>query len=97
MKFSAKTTMETATFRDMSVARSQNSLVKYPLAGYLNSGGEYHREWASNFMTYSFLALSTICLVYSCIYLWKAKTETNYDLSGAIRDSLLAVEKGTFV
>ena len=93
--------MQTATFRDMSLARSQNSLVVAPLAGYLNSGGHYGEQVAGNFLTYAFLTLSTIVLVFSGTYLYKSRATTDYGVSGAIgstfqessRDTLL-VEKG---
>lgn len=89
MKFSAKTTMETATFRDMSLGRSQNSLADSPLAGYLNSGSHYRAALLGNFLTYVFLLLSTCALCYSCVSLYRAKVDTDYDLSSAVKDSLL--------
>jgi hypothetical protein len=90
MKFSAKTTMYTATFRDLSLARSQNSLAAAPMSGYWSSDRHYNRAWLGNLATYALLALATTCLCCACFSLYKAKTETDYDLSGVFRDSLLS-------
>jgi hypothetical protein len=90
MKFSAKTTMYTATFRDLSLARTQNSLATAPMSGYWNSDKHYRRAWIGNIVTYGFLFLATACLCCACVSLYKAKTETDYDLSGVFRDSLLS-------
>ena len=37
MKFSTKTVMKMATFRNLSLGRNQGSLVVNPLAGYLDA------------------------------------------------------------
>jgi len=75
MKFSAKTVMQTATFRDMSLARAQNSLAAKPLSGFLNFDFRYRRQFFANVFTYLLLIFSTWCLCYSCVFLYRAKQE----------------------
>lgn len=91
MKFSAKTVMKTATFRDMSLGRAQGTLVKSPLAGYLNTRGAYRQKLVGNFFTYFFFALSSFALIYALVSFNRVKKDTNYDFPN--NESLL-VSKG---
>jgi hypothetical protein len=61
MKFMAKTTMNTATFRDLAVATAQGTLVDQPLAGYYAARASFGM---TAFGTYVFFALSLLLLVY---------------------------------
>lgn len=65
MKFSAKTVMKTATFRDLSLGRTQATLVEYPLSGFLDAADHYRRHWMDNFVTYFSLSAAVIVLFYS--------------------------------
>jgi hypothetical protein len=71
MKFSAKTVMKTATFRDLSLARHQGTLAENPLSGYFDVSHTYDHS-KENFTTYFllitastglFLALVNMALV----------------------------------
>ena len=65
MKFSAKTYMQTATFRDLSLGRSQSTLVDSPLSGYFLSTDHYQKNTLGNFKTYGFLTFTVVALIYS--------------------------------
>ena len=65
MKFSAKTYMQTATFRDLSLGRNQGTLADSPLSGYFLSTDHYKKNTFGNVKTYGFLAFTTFALVYS--------------------------------
>ena len=71
MKFSAKTTMHTATFRDLSLGRNQATLVKYPLSGFFDEQDRYTRDVVGNFVTYFFFASVVFGFLYSVYYLYK--------------------------
>jgi hypothetical protein len=76
MKFMAKTTMNTATFRDLSLARSQGTLVDSPLAGYLDGkarSNHYFLQNAGSVANYMFLAVSATVLVYGVANFWKVR------------------------
>lgn len=73
----AKTTMNTATFRDMSLGRYQGTLTATQMNGY-NVSSNWRREAFSNFLTYCFLGVSFIIFVYGSVYFYKAKVATNY-------------------
>ena len=77
MKFMAKTTMNTATFRDMSLGRYQGTLTATQMNGY-NVSKSWHREGFSTALTYLFLGASMVIFVYGTVYLYKAKVATNY-------------------
>ena len=67
MKFSAKTVMKTATFRDLSLGRYQGSLAENPLSGYVDSSTEYQQQSMGNVSTYFFLVGASAAL---CLSLW---------------------------
>ena len=99
MKFSAKTTMETATFRDIMLARIQNSLVERPLAGYLQTKGNYRGERFANALTTLFFLAASFLLIFALITLVKValaakRAKIDIESSGDLKDELL-VEKGT--
>jgi len=77
MKFMAKTTMNTATFRDMSLGRYQGTLTATQMNGY-NVNKNWRREAFSNVLTYFFLCVSLVIFGYGSIYFYKAKVATNY-------------------
>jgi len=77
MKFMAKTTMNTATFRDMSLGRYQGTLTATQMNGY-NVSQNWYREAFSTALTYVFLCASFVIFAYGSIYLYKAKVATNY-------------------
>jgi hypothetical protein len=75
MKFSAKTVMKTATFRDLSLAKHQGTLVKDPLAGYYDDRHLYrHRGWQHT-GNYFFLFLSCGALAFSVWNFYKVHTQ----------------------
>jgi hypothetical protein len=76
MKFMAKTTMNTATFRDLSLARSQGTLVDSPLAGFLDGKARskhYMMESAGTLFNYFFFILSIGVLGYGITNFWKVR------------------------
>eukprot|EP00980_Cylindrotheca_fusiformis_P002050 scaffold451_cov121-Cylindrotheca_fusiformis.AAC.6 len=76
MKFMAKTTMNTATFRDLSLARSQGTLVDSPLAGFLDSrarNNHYMMESVGTALNYLFLVLALGVLFYGMINFWRVR------------------------
>lgn len=87
MKFSAKTVMKTATFRDLSLGSNQASLVEYPLSGYINSSTEYQLKGMGTFATYFFLAVMSCAFAYSVWNLYKTAKGTR--ALPTLRDSLL--------
>lgn len=95
MKFSAKTVMKTATFRDMSLGRAQGTLAKSPLAGYLHTKGMYREKMMGNFFTYFFFASATLFLVYALVSFYRVKIDTKYEFNTSTNESLL-VDKGEF-
>lgn len=60
MKFSAKTVMKTATFRDLSLGRTQATLVEYPLSGFFDNTDHYQKNTMENIRTYFFLSVALI-------------------------------------
>jgi len=70
MKFSAKTTMNTATFRDLSLGRTQATLVEYPLSGFFEETDHYRLNTRSNIKTYFCLSAAVMGLFYSLINLY---------------------------
>jgi hypothetical protein len=77
MKFMAKTNMNTATFRDMSLGRYQGTLVATPLTGF-EGKKSWRRESFSNKMTYFFLAISVVFFTYGLVYFLRVRKATNY-------------------
>jgi hypothetical protein len=73
----AKTTMNTATFRDMSMGRYLGTLVSTPLSGFEGSKS-WRSESFSNKMTYFFLCVAAIVFAYGLIYFVRVKNATNY-------------------
>jgi hypothetical protein len=78
MKFMAKTKMNTATFRDMSLGRYQGTLVATPLNGFNTQHDSWRRESWSNRLTYLFLFVALMCFLYGFIYFIRAKNDTKY-------------------
>eukprot|EP00574_Skeletonema_japonicum_P003002 CAMPEP_0201719796 /NCGR_PEP_ID=MMETSP0593-20130828/4918_1 /ASSEMBLY_ACC=CAM_ASM_000672 /TAXON_ID=267983 /ORGANISM="Skeletonema japonicum, Strain CCMP2506" /LENGTH=598 /DNA_ID=CAMNT_0048210315 /DNA_START=217 /DNA_END=2013 /DNA_ORIENTATION=- len=63
MKFSAKTVMRTASFRDLSMANLQGTLTAASLSGYVDQTFEFHSKTKTNALTYTFLvSMSLLCL-----------------------------------
>jgi len=77
MKFMAKTTMNTATFRDLSLGRYQGTLTATQMNGD-NVSQNWYREAFANVLTYFFLCVSIVIFAYGAIYFYKAKVATNY-------------------
>lgn len=90
MKFSAKTVMKTATFRDLHMGRTQATLVEYPLSGFFSEADHYSRNTLGNIGTYFCVSLVTFALFYSLFNLYtvwkKASAEKVKDNN---KDSLL--------
>mmetsp|Transcript_26805 Transcript_26805/g.62659 ORF Transcript_26805/g.62659 Transcript_26805/m.62659 type:complete len:524 (-) Transcript_26805:297-1868(-) len=77
MKFMAKTTMNTATFRDMSLGRYQGTLTATQMNGYSGSKSWRSEAW-ENALTYFFLCIAMAIFLYGAVYFYKAKVATNY-------------------
>ena len=88
MKFSAKTVMKTATFRDVSLARAQGTLVKDPLSGYReNSRGPYRMTMLRNYLGFFFFIGTTIAMIASLYLLYMVARQSNYSFaSGSPED-----------
>jgi len=75
MKFSAKTVMKTATFRDLSLGNTQGSLVEFPLSGYINASEEYQSHKKETFFMYFSLVAVSSAFLFSLFKLYKALKE----------------------
>ena len=75
MKFMAKTTMKTATFRDLALASAQGTLVDTPMSGYFNVKNKARIGAAG---TYFFLALSICFFIYGILKFHKIRKEKNF-------------------
>lgn len=73
----AKTTMNTATFRDMSMGRYQGTLVSTPLSGFEGTKS-WRSESLSNKLTYFYLCVAAVVFAYGLIYFVRVKNATNY-------------------
>eukprot|EP00536_Pseudo-nitzschia_multiseries_P003935 jgi/Psemu1/284741/fgenesh1_pg.63_\ len=73
MKFMAKTTMNTATFRDISLGRYQGTLT----SAYFGTKAWRTEAW-ENALTYFFLCIALWIFGYGAVYFYKAKVATNY-------------------
>jgi hypothetical protein len=90
MKFSAKTYMQTATFRDMSLGRKHNTMADSPLAGFYHNA-EYQSYFWTNFWTYFMFSFSLGCCFFACVLVFWAKQGGEYDLEGPVKETLLWV------
>ena len=104
MKFSAKTVMKTATFRDISLARAQGTLVVDPLAGYReDSRGPYRQTMLGNYLSYFFFIGTTIAMIASLYLLYMVARQSNYNFTSSgspeddstIQESLMGGELPT--
>jgi len=97
MKFMAKTTMNAATFRDLSLAGEQGTLVSAPLAGLYNSDSsstsksqtKNKHSGLSNFMAVSFFIVSVVGMMVSLLYFRKVKRETRYVPTFSLKEALM--------
>lgn len=91
MKFSAKTVMKTATFRDLSLGRSQGVLAENPLSGYFDASEQYQQQTLGNIGTYFFLVSMAAALCYSLWNLYKVAKQYRRSSVGSTtnNDSLL--------
>jgi len=91
MKFSAKTVMNTATFRDLSLGKTQATLAEYPLSGFYENSDKYKKDTIGNIRTYAFLGFTMIGLIYSLynlVAVWKGLKAK--EASGENENSLLS-------
>mmetsp|Transcript_7002 Transcript_7002/g.20311 ORF Transcript_7002/g.20311 Transcript_7002/m.20311 type:complete len:536 (-) Transcript_7002:1209-2816(-) len=90
MKFSAKTVMKTATFRDLSLGRNQATLVEYPLSGFLDEADHYRRDIFGNIATYFCLSAVALVMFFSVFNLYRvSKTVKAEKQQANTKDSLL--------
>jgi hypothetical protein len=92
MKFSAKTVMKTATFRDLSLGGIQGSLAEYPLAGFIDQNKKYRNQTLTNFATWFFFLAVMGGLCYASWNLYKVSRETK--VMPTLRSSLLGDDQG---
>ena len=79
MKFMAKTTMQTATFRDLQLARTQGTVVKSPLAGYKQDRKPFYRKQTLNTVKrYIFFFASLYIFVNAIRYFFRVKRQVKY-------------------
>jgi hypothetical protein len=90
MKFSAKTVMKTATFRDLSLGRTQQTFVEYPLSGFLAEASQFTYDAMSNFATYFWFIAVTMAFCLSLFCLCKVSRYTTKS-KGANQESLLSM------
>ena len=76
MKFMAKTTMNTATFRDITLATAQGTLVDRPLSGYRVT--KKHRR--GYVLTYLYLIGASYIFVTAFFKFRKIRREKNFAL-----------------
>eukprot|EP00804_Cyclotella_cryptica_P002572 CCRYP_010406-RA/>CCRYP_010406-RA protein AED:0.04 eAED:0.04 QI:451/1/1/1/1/1/3/884/508 len=67
MKFSAKTVMKTATFRDLSLGMHQGTLAENPLSGYFDASQQYRVHTLGNVATYLFLVATSAAFILSVL------------------------------
>jgi len=77
MKFSAKTVMRTASFRDLAIANLQGTLTSHSLSGYVDQTYEFHSHTKTNALTYTFLISMCMLCVASLVYLVKIIQEAS--------------------
>lgn len=87
MKFSAKTIMKTATFRDIYQASNSGVLADSPLSGFIDSSKRYHRHFFDNVATWAFLIVVSFALIISLWNLYKVSKRTM--LMPKLRETLL--------
>jgi hypothetical protein len=73
----AKTSMNSATFRDLTLGRYQGTLTATQMNGD-NVSNNWRKEAFGNFLTYLFLCASLVIFIYGGVYFYKAKVATNY-------------------
>jgi hypothetical protein len=86
MKFMAKTTMYAATYRDVSLASEQGTIVDSPLAGMSSETSSFVRavqnggsKTANNVLSLSFFVISCIVLLVSLGWFSKVRGEASRD------------------
>ena len=84
MKFMAKTTMNTATFRDITLATSQGTLVDKPLSGYRVT----KKRRRGFFLTYLYLFGATYLFFYAILKFLKIRREKNFAPQWDIKEPL---------
>lgn len=89
IKFSAQTRLQTATFRDLSLGKHQGTLAEYQLSGFVDAKKDDHSKTRGNFITYSFLFLSS-CTFFSLWNLYKvAKSSRRRGDDASSQDALI--------
>lgn len=92
MKFMAKTTMYTATFRDLVLANTQGTLVDHPLSGYRDGNIKYlssYNATRSVFLEYLFLIFSICVLWYGIVKYRKMKQSKQIKSSTNLKTPLV--------
>ena len=94
MKFSAKTVMRTATFRDIAISHSQGTLASNSLAGYINESFEFHSKTKTNAITYTFLIAMSMLCAGSLYYLVKVIREASRSRNAPALTETLVTDAG---
>jgi hypothetical protein len=87
MKFSAKTVMYTATFRDLALGKMQHTLVETQMSKYYDSS--YEQDFIGNFVTYFVFTSALLCLLTSLVCCYRCKQQGEYDVDGAFKHIFL--------
>ena len=81
MKFMAKTTMNTATFRDLTLGKTQGTLVNYPFTGNSATQTNYRKLAFGTFFTYVFFLFSTAVCLLGVVSFVKVRRETGFEVN----------------
>mmetsp|Transcript_19598 Transcript_19598/g.28334 ORF Transcript_19598/g.28334 Transcript_19598/m.28334 type:complete len:309 (-) Transcript_19598:70-996(-) len=94
MKFMAKTTMNAATYRDLSLAKQQGTLVDIPLSGLSTSTRSSNNNGRNAFLTVLFFMVSMAAAVFAAIKLYDVRKRTHRRYDPTIEEPL-ATKEGT--
>ena len=81
--------MKTATFRDLSLGRTQATLVEYPLSGFFDDADHYRRHTMNNIGTYFFFSAAVIGLFYSVFNLYVVSKAVKQERTTGDKESSL--------
>ena len=87
MKFSAKTVMKTATFRDLSLGRTQQTLVEYPLSGFFSETDDYQLHTFGNIATYFCFFAAVIATMYASFNFYKVSKARKAEKASSTGDN----------
>lgn len=84
--------MNTATFRDLSLANLQGSLVDEPLATHVDQSAMrayYRRTGWGTFVTYLWFLASVLVLIYGILYYRRVRQEVHFTPNFSYKEPLV--------